>query len=214
MRMTAPASPTPRVILASQSPRRRDLLTMLRIPHEVRPANVDETVLPGESPVPHCERLARAKAAVLGAADPDAVVVAADTVVVLDGDILGKPASRDEAIATLTRLQGRTHTVHTAVAVACRGRTVAGVETVAVTFRPLTAGQVAAYVDTGEPMDKAGAYGIQGFGAVIVERIDGDFFAVMGLPLGRMVALLAELGVAYPFGALTVADSAASRAGA
>ena len=214
MRMTAPASPTPRVILASQSPRRRDLLTMLRIPHEVRPANVDETVLPGESPVPHCERLARAKAAVLGAADPDAVVVAADTIVVVDGDILGKPRDRAEAVAMVARLAGRTHTVHTAVAVAFGGRTVAGVETVAVTFRPLTAGQVAAYVDTGEPMDKAGAYGIQGFGAVIVERIDGDFFAVMGLPLGRMVALLAELGVAYPFGALTVADSAASRAGA
>jgi septum formation protein len=214
MHMTAPASPTPRVILASQSPRRRDLLTMLRIPHEVRPANVDETVHPGEAPVPHCERLARAKAAVLGAADPHAVVVAADTIVVVDGDILGKPRDRAEAVAMVARLAGRTHTVHTAVAVAFGGRTVAGVETVAVTFRPLTAGQVAAYVDTGEPMDKAGAYGIQGFGAVIVERIDGDFFAVMGLPLGRMVALLAELGVAYPFGALTVADSAASRAGA
>lgn len=204
----------PRVILASQSPRRRDLLTMLRIPHEVRPADVDESVWPGEAPVPHCERLARAKAAVLSAADPEAVVVAADTIVVVDGDILGKPRDRAEAEAMVARLAGRTHTVHTAVAVAHRGRTVAGVETVAVTFRPLTAAQVAAYVNTGEPMDKAGAYGIQGFGAVIVERIDGDFFAVMGLPLGRMVGLLAELGVAYPFGPLALDASAASRAGA
>lgn len=215
--MTRPAAPTPRVILASQSPRRRDLLTMLRIPHDVRPADVDESVHPGEAPLPHCERLARAKAAVLGAADPDAVVVAADTIVVVDGDILGKPRDRAEAAAMVTRLAGRTHTVHTAVAVTHRGRTLAGVESVAVTFRPLTPAQVAAYVDTGEPMDKAGAYGIQGFGAVIVERIDGDFFAVMGLPLGRMVALLAELGVAYPFGPLALDDraaSAASRAGA
>jgi septum formation protein len=212
--MTPSAAPAPRVILASQSPRRRDLLTMLRIPHDVRPANVDESVWPGEAPVPHCERLARAKAAVLGAQDPEAVVVAADTIVVLDGDILGKPASRDEAIVTLLRLAGRTHTVHTAVAVAHRGRTVAGVETVAVTFRPRTPAQVAAYVDTGEPMDKAGAYGIQGFGAVNIERIEGDYFAVMGLPLGRLVALLEELGVTYPFAPLAFAATAASRAGA
>lgn len=212
--MTPSAAPAPRVILASQSPRRRDLLTMLRIPHDVRPADVDESVWPGEAPVPHCERLARAKAAVLGAQDPEAVVVAADTIVVLDGDILGKPASRDEAIVTLLRLAARTHTVHTAVAVAHRGRTVAGVETVAVTFRPRTPAQVAAYVDTGEPMDKAGAYGIKGFGAVNIERIEGDYFAVMGLPLGRLVALLEELGVTYPFGPLAFAATAASRAGA
>jgi septum formation protein len=214
MRMTGSAAPSPRVILASQSPRRRDLLTMLGIPHDVRPADVDESVWPGERPVPHCERLARAKAAVLGAQDPEAVVVAADTIVVLDGDILGKPASRDEAIATLTRLQGRTHTVHTAVAVTHRGRTVAGVETVAVTFRPRTPAQVAAYVDTGEPMDKAGAYGIQGYGAVNIARIEGDYFAVMGLPLGRLVALLELLGIAYPFGPLAFAATSASRAGA
>lgn len=192
----------PRVILASQSPRRRDLLTLIGIPHEVAPADVDESVFPGERPVPHCERLARAKAAVLASAHPDAVVIAADTIVVIDDTILGKPASRDEAIAMLAWLSGRTHTVHTAVAVAQGARSVSGVETVTVTFRPLATAEIAAYVDTGEPMDKAGSYGIQGFGATIVERIEGDYFAVMGLAIGRMVGLLRDIGWGYRFGPL------------
>jgi len=201
--VSALAAPSTRVILASQSPRRRDLLTLIGIPHEVAPADVDESVLPGERPVPHCERLARAKAAVLATLHPEAVVIAADTIVVIDDTILGKPSSREAAIATLAWLSGRTHTVHTAVAVA-RGTLVAsGVETVTVTFRPLTTGQIAAYVDTGEPMDKAGAYGIQGYGATIVERIDGDYFAVMGLAIGRMLGLLREIGWDYRFGPLT-----------
>ncbi len=197
-----PATTPVRVVLASQSPRRRDLLTLIGIPHEVRPADVDETVLPGEQPPPHCERLARAKAAALAHTEADALVIGSDTIVVIDGDILGKPRSIDEARAMLARLAGRTHTVLTAVAVSFRGRTVSGVESVAVTFRALDADQIAAYVATGEPMDKAGAYGIQGFGATIVERIDGDYFAVMGLGLGKLVGLMAELGVEYRFGPL------------
>ena len=197
----------PRVILASQSPRRRELLTLIGIAHEVRPADVDESVHPDEAPVPHCERLARQKAHVLAVQHPDAVVIGSDTIVVIDGDILGKPGDRAEAIAMVTRLSGRTHTVFTAVAVAHGGETLSGVESVSVTFRALDAAQIAAYVDTGEPMDKAGAYGIQGFGATNVERIDGDYFAVMGLPLGRMVALLRDLGFSYAFGPLTVAES-------
>ncbi len=197
-----PATTPVRVVLASQSPRRRDLLTLIGIPHEVRPADVDETVLPGELPPPHCERLARAKAAALASTETDALVIGSDTIVVIDGDILGKPGSIDEARAMLARLGGRTHTVLTAVAVSFRGRTVSGVESVAVTFRALDADQIAAYVATGEPMDKAGAYGIQGFGATIVERIDGDYFAVMGLGLGKLVGLMAELGVEYRFGPL------------
>jgi septum formation protein len=202
-----PSAPTPavRVILASQSPRRRDLLTLIGIPHEVRPADVDETVGPDELPVPHCERLARAKAATLAAIHSDALVIGSDTIVVLDGDILGKPESPDHACAILSRLSGRTHTVFTAVAVSYRGRTVSGVESVSVTFRPLDADRIAAYAATGEPMDKAGAYGIQGYGATIVERIDGDYFAVMGLALGRLVGLMADLGVRYDFGRLTIA---------
>jgi len=194
-------TPPLEVILASQSPRRRDLLDLIGITHVVRPADIDESVLPGEAPVPHCERLARTKAATLAAQAPASVVIAADTIVVLDDAILGKPTDVTEARATLARLSGRTHTVHTAMAVAHQGRTVSAVESVQVTFRALTADEIAAYVATGEPMDKAGAYGIQGYGATIVERIDGDYFSVMGLGLRRLVALLAELGLRYDVGA-------------
>jgi septum formation protein len=194
-----------RVILASQSPRRRELLAQIGITHEVRPADVDETVWPGEQPVPHSERLARDKAHTLALLHPEAVVIGSDTIVVIDGDILGKPASRDEAIAMLERLSGREHTVYTSVAVAHEGRTLSGVEAVRVQFRMLSRAQIEAYVDTGEPMDKAGAYGIQGYGATLVERIDGDYFAVMGLPLGRLVGLIRELGYAYEFGPVRAA---------
>ena len=190
-----------RIVLASQSPRRRELLSLIGIPHEVRPADLDESILPGESPTEHAERLARAKAEAVAAREPAAVVIGSDTIVVLDGDILGKPRDAKEAAAILRRLSGRTHTVHTAVAVARNGRTVSGVESVEVTFRPLTDSQIETYIATGEPMDKAGAYGIQGYGAVIVERVHGDYFAVMGLALGRLVALLEQVGVAYRFGA-------------
>lgn len=192
-----------RVILASQSPRRRELLAQIGVTHEVRPADVDERVLPGEAPVPHCERLAREKAHTLAQHQPDALVVGSDTIVVIDEAILGKPRDRDEAIAMLERLAGRRHTVHTAVAVAYGGDTRSAVESVAVQFRPLTRAQIEAYVNTGEPMDKAGAYGIQGYGATIVERIEGDYFAVMGLPLGRLIDLVQALGFGYAFGALT-----------
>jgi len=199
------AADVPRVILASQSPRRRDLLTLVGIEHEVRPADIDERVLPGEKPDVHPERLARGKAAALAsraAGTGDFVVVAADTIVVIDGQILGKPADAADAQRMLQRLAGRTHAVYTGVAVARDGRTVSGVERVEVTFRPLDDEEIAAYVATGEPMDKAGSYGIQGFGATIVERIDGDYFAVMGLPLVRLVALLRAVGVRYEFGRL------------
>jgi septum formation protein len=148
----------------------------------------------------HCERLAREKAGRLAYEKPDAVVIGADTIVVLDGEILGKPADRADAVRMLRQLAGRTHTVHTAVAVARSGRTVSGVESVEVTFRPLTESQIDSYVATGEPLDKAGAYGIQGFGATLVERVHGDYFAVMGLALGRLVGLLREVGLEYDFG--------------
>ena len=189
------------VILASQSPRRRELLTLVGIAHVVSPADIDESVMPDELPVPHCERLARAKAHVLAERHPSAVVIAADTIVVLDGDILGKPRDVADARAMIARLSGRTHTVFTAMAVARGGRTESAVEEVAVTFRVLSAEEIAEYVATGEPMDKAGAYGIQGYGATIVERIDGDYFSVMGLGLRRLVALLERVGLRYDFAA-------------
>jgi septum formation protein len=194
----------PRVILASQSPRRRELLRLIGVAHEVEPADIDETLLPGEVPLQHAERLAQEKAHVIASRHPDAVVIAADTIVVLDGDVLGKPADVREACAILGRLSGRTHTVYTAVAVRYGGRTASGVESVEVTFRPLDDTRIAQYVATGEPMDKAGSYGIQGYGATLVERIHGDYFAVMGLALGRMIGLLEELGVRYAFGKVSV----------
>jgi septum formation protein len=189
-----------RVVLASQSPRRRELLTLVGIAHEVVPADLDESVLPGELPDEHCERLARTKAEVVATRFPGAVTIGSDTIVVIDGAILGKPTDEADARRMLARLSGRTHEVHTAVAVALGNEVRSGVERVRVTFRTLDARQIAAYVATGEPMDKAGAYGIQGYGATIVERVDGDYFAVMGLPLGRLVGLLRELGLVYEFG--------------
>jgi len=190
----------PRVILASQSPRRRDLLTLIGIPHEVRPADIDERYVPGESPRAHAERLARAKAARI--AEPGALVIGSDTIVVVDGDVLGKPADERDAAAMLRRLSGRTHLVITAVAAMHDGRVESGVEEVEVTFHRLGDDDVARYIATGEPVDKAGAYGIQGFGATIVERVHGDYFAVMGLPLQRLVRLLDRLGFRYRFGAV------------
>ena len=193
----------PRVILASQSPRRRELLTLVGIVHEVRPADIDETYLAGEEPRAHAERLAREKAAVVAGEAPDALVIGSDTIVVVDGDVLGKPRSEVEAAAMLARLSGRSHTVMTAVAVSWRGAQRSDVVEVGVTFHAISAQDIEAYVATREPMDKAGAYGIQGYGATIVQRVDGDYFAVMGLPLQRLVRLMAEMGVRYRFGSLT-----------
>ena len=197
----APLGSPARVVLASQSPRRRELLTLVGIPHEVVPADIDETPFPHEAPAAYCERLSREKALAVAHRFPDAVTIGADTTVVLGGELLAKPEDDADARRMLRLLSGRTHTVHTAVAV-CRGdHVVSGVEDVAVTFRPLGDDEIAAYVATREPMDKAGAYGIQGYGATIVERIDGDYFAVMGLPLVRLIRLLGEIGVGYMFGA-------------
>jgi septum formation protein len=186
------------VVLASQSPRRRQLLTLVGIEHEVRPANIDERYLPGERPRAHAERLARGKAERIAA--PGAVTIGSDTIVVVDGDVLGKPSDEEEATAMLRRLSGRSHTVITAVAVSWHDRLVSDAEEVTVTFRSLSESDIAAYIATGEPMDKAGAYGIQGYGATIVERVDGDYFAVMGLPLNRLARLLEALGLVYAFG--------------
>ena len=203
---------SPRVVLASSSPRRRELLTLIGIPHTVSPADIDETPFAGEQPQPHAERLARGKATVVAAREPNALIVAADTIVVVDGDILGKPRDEAEAGVMLRRLSGRQHVVFTAVAVARDGVIVSDVESVDVTFRALSDGDIARYIATREPMDKAGAYGIQGFGATIVTRIDGDYFAVMGLALGLMVRLMASVGVEYRFGEI-IAPHHDSRSG-
>jgi septum formation protein len=190
----------PPVILASASPRRRELLTLVGIVHEVRPADIDESILPGEAAREHAERLARGKASAIDA--PDAVVIGSDTIVVIDGDILGKPRDRAHATEMLKRLSGRSHVVMTGVAVQWRGQLVSGLEEVGVSVRRLSDEEIARYIDTGEPMDKAGAYGIQGFGATIVDRVDGDYFAVMGLAVNRLVRLCESVGLRYAFGPL------------
>jgi septum formation protein len=192
------------IILASVSPRRRELLALLGLAHDVSPADLDEAWRNGEAPAAHAERLAREKVA--ARAQPAAVVIGADTIVVIDGAILGKPRDAAEARTMLRRLAGRDHEVFTAVAVAYDGRTASGVRRTGVRFRALDDATIAEYVATGEPLDKAGAYGIQGYGAVLVERIDGDYFTVMGLGLGLLVDLLAQVGLRYRFGAITAAD--------
>jgi septum formation protein len=191
-----------RVILASQSPRRRELLTLVGIEHEVQPADIDETPWPDEMPIPHTERLATGKARVIASQAPDALVIAADTIVVIDGDILGKPTSEADAREMLRRLSGRTHEVCTAVAVAIGDDVHSEVVRVTVRFRSLDGDTIDRYIATREPMDKAGAYGIQGFGATLVEHIEGDYFAVMGLSLVTVVRLAERMGVSYEFGPL------------
>lgn len=200
---------TPPLVLASASPRRRQLLRMIGIAHEVVPAAIDESMRAGETPEAYVERVAREKGAAVAARRPEAVVLSADTIVVIDGRVLGKPRDAADARAMLQALGGRTHVVHTAVAVTRDGgaAAVAAIESPHVTFGPLTDDVIAAYVATGEPLDKAGAYGIQGFGATLVERVEGDFFAVMGLPLRRCVELLERSGVPYGFGALVAAEA-------
>jgi len=203
MARTLTNSDAPRVVLASQSPRRRELLGLIGIVHEVRPADIDESQLPGEQPRAHAERLAREKAAAI--AKEGTVTIGSDTIVVVDGDILGKPRDEDDARRMLRRLSGRAHIVMTGIAVDWNGRLESAVEEVGVTFRRLDEHDIAAYIATREPMDKAGAYGIRGYGATIVEGVDGDYFAVMGLPLNRTVRLLERLGLRYEFGSLTLA---------
>lgn len=172
---------------------------MIGIAHDVVPADLDEAYLPGETPLAHAERLARAKAQAVAGSTPDAIVIGADTIVVIDDEILGKPRDESHAAVMLRQLSGRTHEVLTAVAVARGGRVESAVEIVPVTFRVLRDDEIRAYIATREPLDKAGAYGIQGYGSTIVQRIDGDFFAVMGLSLVRLVTLLARHGVIYDF---------------
>ena len=196
-------SVAPELILASQSPRRRELLALIGLAHEVRPADIDESYLEGETPEEHCERLARGKATALQASVPrDAVIIGSDTIVVVDGLVLGKPADANDAARMLRLLSGRSHTVLTAVAVMRRGQLESAVERVSVSFRALDNVEIAAYIATREPMDKAGSYGIQGYGATIVSRIEGDYFAVMGLALNLLVRLLARAGLRYEFGRL------------
>jgi len=187
------------IVLASGSPRRKQLLEMLRIPFRVIAPDVDEHVLPGESPDAYVTRLSRAKAQAVVSLAPQDIVLAADTTVVIEHSILGKPESPKDAVHMLERLQGRTHEVLTSVAVAENGRLEQALDVSRVTFRPNDRRTLEEYVATGEPLDKAGAYAIQGLGAPLIERVEGDFFGVMGLPLRLALDLLAKFGRPYRF---------------
>ena len=188
------------IVLASGSPRRRQLLEMLRIPFRVMAPDVDEQVLAGEGAEAYVTRLSRVKAESIAARAPMDVVLAADTTVVLEGEIFGKPDSAAHAVAMLMRLQGRTHDVMTAVAVMRGGDVAQALDVSRVTFRPADEPTLAAYVATGEPLDKAGGYAIQGLGAPLIERVEGDFFGVMGLPIRLALDLLGRFGRPYRFG--------------
>lgn len=182
-----------RIILASASPRRRELIENLKIDFEVRTADCEEVTVPGERPEDTVKRLSLTKARCVAELEgDDAVVIGADTVVAINGKILGKPADEDEAAEMLKLLSGRTHRVYTGLAVIGGGKTVNEYVETEVKFYDLTDNQIKRYIATGEPMDKAGAYGIQKYGSLLVEEIRGDYFNVVGLPVGRLDRVLRE----------------------
>jgi septum formation protein len=184
------------IILASNSPRRKDLLEQIGLTFSIAPTNIDEQVLPNEVPYDHALRLAFEKAQ-KAAQEHDGIVIAADTIVVLNGKIMGKPSDGQHAGCMLKQLSGKEHSVITGLAVmdSRTGRIMTGSSNTRVWFRHLTAEEIAAYIITGEPLDKAGAYGIQGKGAIFVEKIDGCYFNVVGLPLSLLYKLLISIGV-------------------
>lgn len=182
------------LILASASPRRRELLAQIAIPHTVHPAHIDETRQPEEAPVAYVQRLALEKASAISKTNPGQTVLAADTTVVLGTEVLNKPADLADAQRMLRALAGRTHSVYTAIAVAGAQVTHSHVESTAVTFTSIGEDELSTYLATGDSLDKAGAYGIQGYAARWVARIEGDFFNVVGLPLAATVRLLRAAG--------------------
>ncbi|MFY2569972.1 Maf family protein [Achromobacter ruhlandii] len=204
--MTDAPSPA-RLYLASASPRRRELLTQIGLAHDVlrvpAPPGEDEPQHPGESAADYVQRTARDKAErgrdwLRAQALPALPLLTADTTVILDGQVLGKPADRDDAIRILQALSGQTHQVHTAVALWTGDRLLEAVSITQVQMRPLQPDEIARYCDSGEPYGKAGAYGIQGLAGTFIARIDGSYTGVMGLPLFETANLLRAAGIAIP----------------
>jgi septum formation protein len=192
----------PSIVLASASARRKELLAGLGLNFTVQPSVASEVVEEEVSPEEFVMILARRKArdVAFSLADNEEerfLVIGSDTVVVLDGEILGKPESEEEAFRMLSRLQGKTHTVYTGLCVmdTATGKEKSGYRATRVTMRELSPDKIRRYIATGEPMDKAGAYGIQGYGAILVSHIDGDYFSVVGLPLSLISDFLEEFGV-------------------
>ncbi|HAR46790.1 MAG: septum formation protein Maf [Nitrospirae bacterium GWC2_57_13] len=187
----------PKIILASNSPRRKELLRQIGLSFTAAPADVDERVLAEETPEVYACRLARQKAEAAGLRTEEGIIIAADTIVVLEGSILGKPDDAQDAKRMLSMLSGKMHRVITALAVLDKSAEEMA-EAAAVTkvwFRELAESEIASYVRTGEPLDKAGAYGIQERGALLVDRIEGCYFNVVGLPLSLLAGLLRRFGI-------------------
>ncbi|MDI1293681.1 MAG: Maf family protein [Methylobacter sp.] len=188
---------TVQIILASASPRRQELLDQIKVTYRVHPVDLDETPLPDETPVDYVQRLAAEKSAACTAQLGDSLpVLAADTAVVLGDLIMGKPKDRDDAVAMLRQLSGKMHRVYSAISLRGRehGQAISITE---VTFRPLTESEIAAYWQSGEPLDKAGSYAIQGRGGVFVESLSGSFSGVVGLPLFETAELLSKQGIEF-----------------
>jgi septum formation protein len=199
-------SSPPLLVLASSSPRRAEILKMLGLTFRIQPSMAAEELLAGEMPEEHVERLARAKADEVSRLRPDCMVLGGDTVVVLDGEIIGKPENGEEAVELLCRLAGRKHVVLSGLALVLPdGQAFAGVERTEVAFRSFGSVLAERYVATGEPLDKAGAYGIQGLGSALVREVQGDYFNVVGLPLPLLLDLLERAGWSYSFGDLVPA---------
>ncbi len=190
---SAPPSGDVRIVLASGSPRRKELLEQLGFALEIRPSDIDESVLPGEDPHTYVRRLATEKAK--ASARPGDLVIAADTTVAVDGQIIGKPDDREHARTILEMLSGRTHDVYTGFAVAHESRLYSEVVTTQVTFSALTAFEIEWYLETGEPFDKAGAYGLQGKGGAFVKSVSGSVTNVIGLPVSELLVALQSFGM-------------------
>ncbi len=188
--------PPRELVLASAAPRRAELLRMAGLPFSVRAADVDETLLPGEAPDAYATRMARAKALAAGGGNEPSLVLAADTIVVVGGAILGKPGDRQEAARMIGRLAGRTHEVLTAIALRLlpEGTVTTDLTISRVTFAPMSEEEIAWYVSTAEGLDKAGAYALQGRGALFITSVEGSYTNVIGLPLERLYPLLRRCG--------------------
>ena len=180
------------IILASQSPRRQELLRLFHLPFTVQVADIDESMDPTKSPEQEVARVSALKAQAI-ACVPENVVIAADTIVVCDGQVLGKPADEEDAYRMLKLLSGRDHQVMTGMCIRCKGQTTVCTEITDIHFRDLTDREIWDYIRTKEPMDKAGAYGIQGGAALFAQRIEGDYYNVVGLPVCRLGMLLRQL---------------------
>jgi len=190
-----------RIILASSSPRRSQILSLLGLEFEVIPAKINEEVVLGK-PILTARKLAKEKAISVWRENKDAIVIGADTLVFLGNEIIGKPKNEEEAISILKRLSGKWHSVVTALCVCTPKKIYLTHDVARVKFRDLSEEEILQYVKTGEPLDKAGAYGVQGFGAVVVEKIHGNFYTVMGLPVVKLYEILKKLNL--PVGSVSL----------